>query len=264
MSQYEHPGQLADERLGCRGCATTAGVPEIAMALQPIVDAEAGVVYGHEALVRGADGAGAYAVLSQITDANRYAFDQTCRVRSIETAAQLQAPGVVSINFLPNAIYRPEVCIATTIEAAGRSGIPLERLQFEITEVEKVEDPSRLTEIVAAYREIGLRTAIDDFGAGYAGLNLLADFLPDVVKLDMGLIRDLDQRPARRTIVDAVVRICDELGVEVVAEGVEQPDEAAALLDSGVVLHQGYLYARPVLGELPVVQWWPPQRLAAA
>ncbi len=98
---------------------------------------------------------------------------------------------------------------------------------------------------------MGFRTAIDDFGAGYAGLNLLAAFQPDLVKLDMALVRGIDADRARRTIVDHVVRMCVELGIAVVGEGVETRDEAAALRDLGIDLQQGYLYARPQLGMLP-------------
>ena len=82
-------------------------------------------------------------------------------------------------------------------------------------------------------------------GAGFAGLNLLADFQPDIVKLDMALVRGIDHDVPRRTIVSAVVSICRQLGIEVIAEGIETRDEAQCLADLGIRLMQGYWFARP-------------------
>ena len=98
-------------------------------------------------------------------------------------------------------------------------------------------------------------TAIDDFGAGYAGLNLLADFQPDIVKLDMALIRHIDTDRARQTIVGAMAAIGTLLGIAVIAEGVEQPREALVLHHLGISLMQGYLFARPGFEMLPQVDF---------
>ena len=84
------------------------------------------------------------------------------------------------------------------------------------------------------YREFGFKTAIDDFGAGYSGLNLLADFQPDLIKLDMALVRDIHLDRVRQTIVRNVVNMCRELGVEVIAEGIEDAQERDFLADCGI------------------------------
>ena len=89
-------------------------------------------------------------------------------------------------------------------------------------------------------------TAIDDFGAGFAGLNLLADFQPDIIKLDMDLIRGIDQSRPRQAIVRGTVAMCEELGIQVIGEGVETADECSALHDLGIHLMQGYLFSRPL------------------
>ena len=94
---------------------------------------------------------------------------------------------------------------------------------------------------------LGFLTAIDDFGAGYAGLNLLADFQPDIVKLDMHLVRRIDSSPARQAIVGGVVKTCHELNITVLAEGVEAAGERDYFIHAGVALMQGYLFARPAL-----------------
>ena len=232
--------------LHCGECRNGAGLEfDFAMALQPIVDVEAGSVYGHEALVRGLNEEPARSVLALVTERNRYQFDQCCRVRAVETAASLHVDARLSINFLPNAVYRPELCIRTTLEACKVYGFPADRIIFELTEVEKVKDHAHLRAIVDEYRSRGFLTAIDDFGAGYAGLNLLAEFQTDIVKLDMDLIRGIDRDRRRRVIVEGMLEVCSKLSVDVIAEGVETEAEVRALRGMGVRLFQGYYFARP-------------------
>ena len=94
-------------------------------------------------------------------------------------------------------------------------------------------------------------TAIDDFGAGYAGLNLLAEFQPDIVKLDMALVRGIDTNLPRQAIIAGILGICRMLNVRVIGEGIETVGEMQTLRDLGVELMQGYLFARPAFEELP-------------
>lgn len=101
---------------------------DIVFAYQPIVDLRARSIYAHEALVRGPNGESAFSVLSQVTDANRYLFDQACRVQAIKGAAELGLKELLSINFLPNAVYQPAACIRSTFEAAQRYNFPIERI----------------------------------------------------------------------------------------------------------------------------------------
>lgn len=235
-----------DIRTGCAYCRDAEPLPfEFSYAFQPIVDMHARTVFAHEALVRGPAGEPADSVLSRITADNRYSFDQACREKAIRIAAALQLQSCLSINFLPNAIYRPEVCIRSTLQAAARHGFPVERIIFEAVEGEQVSDGKWLAEILSEYKRLGLKTAIDDFGAGYAGLNLLADFQPDMIKLDMALIRGIDHSPSRRAIVAGVVSMCEQLAIDVIAEGIETRDEAHCLSDLGIRLMQGYWFGRP-------------------
>lgn len=222
----------------------------ISMAFQPIVDIATRSVWAHEALVRGTEGQPAGWVLAQVTEANRYAFDQTCRIRAIELAQRLGIDTKLSINFLPNAVYHPAACIRATLEAANRTGLPLDRLIFEVTEAEQTLDRAHLRSIMEEYKRQGFTTAIDDFGAGFSGLNLLADFQPDVIKLDMDLIRNIDSNRTRHAIVTGVLATCRELGIAVVAEGVETVAEAKVLAGMGVSLMQGYLFAKPAFEAL--------------
>lgn len=242
----------------CSACRDGAGFDlAITMAFQPIVDVETRTVFAQEALVRGADGSGAGAVLARVSDTNRYGFDQLCRSTAIEQAAALDltADGAsLSINFLPNAVYEPRACIRVTLDAAMRTGLPTTSIIFEFTENEVI-DTDHLLNILRSYRAMGFRTAIDDFGAGYAGLGLLSKFQPDIVKLDMGLVRGIDTDPVRRIIVRNTLATLTELGIQPVCEGIETVGEYQALRDLGVTLMQGYLFARPTVGRLAEVVW---------
>ena len=214
-------------------------------AYQPIVDVQQKTVFAHEALVRGPQGEGAASVLSKVNDQNRYRFDQACRVKAIKGAAELGIQERVSINFLPNAVYRPEICIRTTLAAAQTHGFPVDRIIFEVTEGERIEDGPWFAEILREYKRCGFMTAIDDFGAGCAGLKLLSDFQPDLIKIDMDLVRGIDGDRTRQAIVRSLMALCLELRIQVIAEGIETGGERDCLCDLGVRWMQGYLFARP-------------------
>ena len=238
----------------CRHCQDRAPLPfDFSMAFQPIVDVERGSVWAYEALVRGTDGAGAYSVLSQVNETNRYQFDQACRVKAIELAAQLFLEGnaKLSINFMPNAVYEPASCIRASLEAAERTSFPRERLMFEFTETEQTRDVAHLQKILKEYSRHGFITAIDDFGAGFSGLGLLADFRPDVVKIDMHLVRDIGDDFGRRAIVAGIIGMLNALDITVIAEGIERAEECAMLRRAGVRLFQGYHFAKPAFEALP-------------
>ena len=241
---------------GCQGCRSGGGSFDIAMAFQPIVDAQTGHIFAFEALVRGINGEGADEVLALVTPDNRYAFDQRCRVAAIEGAVAagiLQTDARLSINFLPNAVYSPAACIQLTLKTARATGFPLDRLIFEFTENEEITDPDHVKNIVAAYRQMGFGTAIDDFGAGHAGLGLLAEFQTDYLKLDMKLIRGIDTSVPRRKIVEGVFGIAVSLGITVIAEGVETAAEYDVMRSFGVRYIQGFVLARPGFKCLPRV-----------
>ncbi|SEJ84540.1 EAL domain, c-di-GMP-specific phosphodiesterase class I (or its enzymatically inactive variant) [Achromobacter sp. NFACC18-2] len=225
----------------------------MAFAFQPIVDLTTGQPYAYEALVRGPDGQPAASVLSQVDDANRYQFDQRCRTTAIELAASMGMDRYLSINFMPNAVYQPAACIRTTFEAAERTGFPPDRIIFETVEGESIVDRAHLLSIFRAYKSYGFQTAIDDFGAGYSGLTLLADFQPDLIKLDMALVRGIDADVPRQRIVAGVQAICTDLGIRVVAEGIETVGERDFLAAQGITLMQGYLFAKPAFKAMPPV-----------
>ncbi|MHA7155125.1 EAL domain-containing protein [Arthrobacter sp. TMN-50] len=224
------------------------------MAFQPIYDAAADRVWGYEALVRGITGESAFEVLSQVSPKQKYRFDQDCRVKAIELAARLFPAGEqlkLSINFMPNAVYEPAACLRATLRAAGRCSFPPSSIMFEFTENEEVADTGHLTNIITEYRKHGFTTAIDDFGAGHAGLGLLVDFQPDLIKIDMKLIRGIDTSPARQAVVTGIVGMARDLDITVLAEGIETEAEFLTLKAAGIGLFQGYWFAEPAFEGLP-------------
>lgn len=224
------------------------------MAFQPIVNVATSTAYAYEALVRGLDGESAGSILSQLTAENLYSFDQSCRVRAIQMAADLklaETGAALSINFMPGAVYNPATCIRLTLETAAAVGFPADQLIFEVIEQEEVLDPAHLKSIAAEYRRLGLRIALDDFGAGFCGLNLLADLSVDVIKLDRRLVHQIEDRPKSAAIVESMIVLADRLGCDLIAEGVESTDEYEALRALGITLMQGHLFAHPALERLP-------------
>lgn len=247
------------DRVDCAKCGGDITAIDFDFAFQPIVSVARRVIVAHEALARGPEGQSALSVLSQVNWENRHRFDQECRARAIERAAALDMRESLSINFIPNAVANPRACIQRTLRTARETGFDLSRLIFEVTEGEKVDEAEGLVRIFREYRKLGIKTAIDDFGAGYAGLNLLARFQPDIVKIDIELIRSVDADRTRRIIVESVVSLCQKLGIVVVAEGVETAAERDCLASLGIDLMQGFLFARPAFKALAPVDpdAWP-------
>lgn len=240
----------------CVGCRDDVSLPfDFKMAFQPIIDVNVGRVWGYEALVRGVNGESAYSILTQVTEDTRYRFDQAARVLAIETAGRLFGRNDLrlSINFMPNAVYEPSACIQKSLAAAQRANFPHRNLMFEFTENERMQDIPHVKRIVEAYRKLGFWTALDDFGAGYAGLGLLSQLQPDLIKIDMELLRDIDLSRSKQAIVAGIVGIARALDITVLAEGVENDQELTVLRAAGISLFQGYHFAKPALMALPNV-----------
>ena len=234
----------------CAACRNKVDLFDFTMAFQPIVDIERARIDAYEALVRGPEGEGAAQVLSLVTPEILYAFDQACRVKAIELAAQYRMDCQLSINFLPNAVYEPRACIQATLAAAARTGFDPRRLTFEIVETETISDTPHLLNIISEYRRQGFKIALDDFSTGYSGLARLADLRPDIIKLDRALIANCDRDNIRLAIVSSLVALCEEVRIKIVAEGIERKGEVAALKSAGVRFMQGYYFAKPLVGGL--------------
>jgi EAL domain-containing protein (putative c-di-GMP-specific phosphodiesterase class I) len=119
---------------------------------------------------------------------------------------------------------------------------------LEITERAALDGIHELGTRVTRLRTLGYRIAIDDLGAGYAGLTSFAQLEPEVVKVDMSLVRGIDRSPVKQKLVRSIIALCTELGIQLVAEGIETPAERDVLIGLGGDLCQGYLFAKPGRG----------------
>jgi EAL domain-containing protein (putative c-di-GMP-specific phosphodiesterase class I) len=213
------------------------------MAYQPIVQAATGSLFGYEALLRSEDPA--------LPDPNAFldAAERLGRVYDVGRAVRRKASEPMNRVPLPALLFVNLHAVELTDETLTSPSAPLTaiapRVVLEITErasLESIEDvPSR----VARLRELGFRIAIDDLGAGYSGLTSVARLEPEFVKLDMSLVRDIHKSPVKRKLVRSMTALFKDMGVTVVAEGIEVVEERDTLVELGCDLLQGYLLARP-------------------
>jgi len=229
--------------------------PEFTFAFQPIVDVKMREVISYEALVRGLANESAFQILQQVPADTLFEFDRNARTKAILLAMRLGIKCDINLNLLPQSLSDSPESILSTLETARSVGLSVKRLNLEVTEGEIINDASHFTKLMNEHRGRGLKVAIDDFGAGYSGLNLLADFQPDQVKLDMNLIRGIERHGPRQAIVRAINQICFDLGIDVIAEGVETELEYAWLASEGIYLFQGYLFSKPAFESFSSVHY---------
>ena len=218
----------------------------------PIVHSMTGEVFGHEALIRARHpqtgktyGAGPIIEAANALGID-HILDQQARRTAIRQAAVLpMMEGRLFINFMPNTIYDPAICLRTTMEAAQENGMPLSRLVFEVVETEHIPDLKRLKMILDYYRERGVGTAVDDMGAGFSSLQYLTALRPDFVKLDRALVVQAEHDRSAREKLDVIVAQAKALGIQVIAEGIETKGQLALCQEAGADLLQGYLFGLP-------------------
>lgn len=214
------------------------------MLFQPIVDYPNRTIFGHEALVRSAPGGvqdpallfDAAERLGRVRELGR-------RIRGIVASVLDQSPGdsLVFVNLHPLELGDDDL-----LRASAPLSQHAHRVVLEITERRSLERISSLRQRLDRLRELGFRIAVDDLGSGYAGLASLSRLSPDVTKLDMSLVRGIDQAPRNERIVSALLALCNnELGIPVICEGVETEGERDTLERIGGRLLQGYLFGRP-------------------
>jgi len=228
---------------------------------QPIVLASSpSTIYGHEALLRGVGIDGALIAPGQLFGTARdagllFQLDLTARRSAIACAHASALRGKLFVNFSPTAIYDPASCLRSTVAAVDQTSIARSDVVFEIVETERARDPRHLRTILDYYRNAGFKVALDDVGSGYSSLNLIHELRPDLLKLDMELIRGVDQDPYKARIVANLFDVASALGIDTLAEGIETEGELAWVTRHGATYVQGFLLGRPaaaprtVLGE---------------
>ncbi|MGY2803434.1 EAL domain-containing protein (putative c-di-GMP-specific phosphodiesterase class I) [Bradyrhizobium sp. USDA 4523] len=235
--------------------------PAFTIWFQPIMNMGHGdTIFSHEALLRGPSGEGAAFVLSQIPRSQIIEFDAFCREWAVQLAQASGLPARLNLNIVPNAICDSQFGLDSTVSAAREIGFSEQRLVFEIVENERIADTKQVRDKLGALRDSKILIALDDVGAGYNGLNSLVELMPDIVKLDMALIRGIDASARRRCVVQGIVAMCKDLGSRLIAEGVETEKEANTLHALGIDLMQGFLFGGPCAGGSPVVFRYPLRR----
>jgi EAL domain-containing protein (putative c-di-GMP-specific phosphodiesterase class I) len=226
---------------------------EFSFAFQPIVDVRRREIVSFEALLRGPNGEPSASVFAQVPRHNFSRFDEVCRLKAIYLASQLKIQNRLNLNMSPQSIYEVDLNITATFQASIHSGIPVGNIIFEVLETENLMDQRNLLKYLRILQDFGFRTAIDDFGAGYSGLNLLVKFQPNYIKLDRTIISNIQHDHIKQCIFSGVRQICNDLCIEIIAEGVETADEFHWLNEAGISIFQGYYFARPAFEALPDV-----------
>jgi EAL domain-containing protein (putative c-di-GMP-specific phosphodiesterase class I) len=220
---------------------------------QPIVHAASSDPvrpFAHEALLRMRDEDGAIVPPGHVfAVAGKsdllFSLDLAARRKAVETAAGAGIGGKLFINFNPSSVYDPAYCLRTTASAIAEAGLQPADVVFELTETHMARDKAHLKGILAFYRNSGFGVALDDIGSGWSGLNMLHEMRPDYVKLDMDLVRDVDQDTFKQVIVRNLIDIAQVNGIRTIAEGIETAGEAEFLRTAGADYLQGYFFARP-------------------
>lgn len=213
------------------------------MHYQPIVSWSGRSIIAFEALMRSREATLPHpGVLLEAAERLGRVEDLGRRVRLISSEPLSRAPAgaLLFVNLhtkdlTDEALYDPQ----STLSRVAK------RVVLEITERARLEQVDNVRTRIARLREIGYRIAIDDIGAGYAGLTSFAILEPDFVKLDMTLIRNVDQSRIKQKLIASFSSLCKELEIELIAEGVETDEEKETLVELGCDLFQGYLFARP-------------------
>ena len=218
---------------------------------QPIMHAAApNRIYGHEALLRGMTATGELVAPRLMFDAARdagllFQLDLAARRSAITRAQQQEMRGALFVNFSPTAIYDPASCLRSTVAAVDQSGMSRHDVVFEIVETDRAHNPKHLRNILDFYRSAGFRVALDDVGAGYSSLNLIHELRPDLLKLDMELIRGVDTDPYKARLVANLLDVAAALQIDTLAEGIETEGELRWVQENGAKYVQGFLLGRP-------------------
>lgn len=227
-------------------------VDALFMVVQPVVSLAQRNVFAYEALVRTREPsiphAGAFFEAAEQLKLVRE-LDRHIRRKIAEVLPTLPNGASMLINVHPDSLADEQLYADDSPLAPFAK-----RIIFEITERSSLHSMENAKDQVARLRSAGYRIAVDDLGAGYAGLTSIALLQPEIVKLDMELVRDIDSSPTRATLISGLVALCNQLGIAVIAEGVETAAEVRKLQELDCELLQGYYFAKPG-APFPVPTW---------
>jgi EAL domain-containing protein (putative c-di-GMP-specific phosphodiesterase class I) len=232
--------QVARAQVGSQFDRALAG---LFMAYQPIVSWAGRKVFGYEALVRSTEPSLPHpgALFEAAERLDRWDdLGRLIRKRSPEPMSMADPDASLFVN-----LHARELLDDTLYDRASALSVISRRVVLEITERAHLDSVPDVETRINRLRAMGFRIAIDDIGAGYSGLNSFTMLRPDLVKLDMALVRDIDKDPVKRRLAGLLIQLCDDLHIAVVGEGVETTAERDTLIELGCDLLQGYLFGRP-------------------
>jgi EAL domain-containing protein (putative c-di-GMP-specific phosphodiesterase class I) len=221
----------------------------IATVFQPVVDLQAQRVLGYEAASRGPARGPLHSPLTLFDHASRagllVALDRLCNEAACARFEALEVPGLLFVNCSPPSFVAAGARGAEAEAALGLVGLRPERVVIEVTEQQPVDDFAAMRAAADVFHRLGYHIAVDDLGAGYAGLRFWTELRPDYVKIDRHFIENIDADASKRDFVRSIVEIGRGLGCRVVAEGIETEDELAMVQDLGIEFGQGFLLGVP-------------------
>ncbi|AMK11700.1 diguanylate cyclase/phosphodiesterase [Pseudodesulfovibrio indicus] len=216
---------------------------------QPILDFRTDTILGWEALARGPEGSTFRSPVMLFQTAEElgrlFALEKLCREAAISNVGELKDGQKLFLNIHPKTMADPDFSPGQTLELMEKYNLTPDNIVFEITEQHSVQDFDLFYRTLAHYRSQGFQIAVDDAGAGYAGLTLIAELQPDYIKLDKSLIDDIHKDPVKRALVETTATFADKIGSRIIGEGIESRDQAVCLKDIGVHCGQGYFLAHP-------------------
>lgn len=213
------------------------------LAFQPIVSTSGRDVFGYEALMRSTSSA--YPSPSHVLDTAEHlreldGLGRFLRRRACEAWRDAPADALLFVNLHPKDLSDPDL-----LDPSSPLAAIADRVVLEITERTSLDGLDDVERTVRRLRDLGFRIAVDDLGAGYAGLTSFVLLEPEIVKLDMSLARGVDHSSVKQKLVGSMSKLCREMGLTLVVEGVETKEERDTLLELGCDLMQGYLFAPP-------------------
>jgi EAL domain-containing protein (putative c-di-GMP-specific phosphodiesterase class I) len=228
---------------------------QLSTVFQPIVELRRRQVLGYEALSRGPAGSVYQMPLRLFEMAAEadlvFELDRKCRRRALLSAAALPENAKLFVNVFPSAMYDPEFQGAALVELVEAHGLSPDRVVLEITEKAAIENYDVFREALVELKRHGFSIAVDDVGAGYSGLEKIANLDPRYLKFDRELVRNIDSSYIRREMTRALKAFADRIGSTIIAEGIEREGELSALLELGIEYGQGFLLGRPASAFLP-------------
>ena len=225
-------------------------------ALQPIVEPMSGRIASFEALIRDAKGRSPEAIFSAIPSDSLYVFDLQTKAIALELAGKiLRDDEKIAINLLPGSLYTIPNAVAQLTAQISQANLRPEQVIIELLETEVITNTVDFHKILKDIRAAGIGLAVDDFGSGYSRMSFLSKIQPDEIKIDRSLIQDIHKMGGQQSVVVAIVRYCQDMGINLVAEGVEKLEEWCWLQSIGVNLYQGFLFARPCVDGIGEIQW---------